>query len=271
MKDKVKTIKISQSLLKSLFNFRKGDECGLKIYKQYVENQEVIPTSEAMNLGNWFEYECTGQLPRTGIQPQPETLKNGDLSIAYRRMQRQVENYKKIISRYEIDVIKTGYVFQSDKYSGIADIVADWDGKRCIIDLKTTGRIDDKWSEYGWGDEKFENPDSIMAQFLTIQAVQYKVLAREEWGDDDVDFYFFVFSTTDENAMKIFKVDVDVDRLDVHKQQLDSAYSYVNQKFINQSEEELALPNLKRCQECLLNKNCKHQIDVPLVKTIQVS
>jgi hypothetical protein len=110
-----------------------------------------------------------------------------------------------------------------------------------------------------------------MAQFLTIQAVQYKVLAREEWGDDDVDFYFFVFSTTDENAMKIFKVDVDVDRLDVHKQQLDSAYSYVNQKFINQSEEELALPNLKRCQECLLNKNCKHQIDVPLVKTIQVS
>lgn len=270
MKDNIKKIKISQSLMKSLFNYKKGEECGLKIYKQYVEGEEVIPTSEAMNLGNWFEYKCTGQLPRTGIEPTADLLKNGDLSIAYRRMSTQVENYKKIIDRYEINILETGYVFKSDKYSGIADIVAEWDGKKCIIDLKTTGRIDDKWSEYGWGDEKFENPDSVLAQFLTIQAVQYKVLAKEEWGEDNIDFYFFVFSTTDENAMKIFKVDVDIDRLSKHKEQLDYAFHFVNEKFVQKSQEELALPNLKRCQECLLNKNCKHQIDVPLVKTIQV-
>ena len=201
----MKDIKISQSLLKSLFNFKQGKECGIRIYEHYVNGMEY-ESSDAMNMGNWFEYQCTNQLPRSGVMPMPETLKNGDLAIAYRRMLTQVDNYRKIIETYGINILETGTSFKNQFGSGIIDILAEWDGEKVIIDLKTTARIDDKWSEFGWGDEKFEYQDSPSAQYLTIQAVQYKLLAREEWGIPNIPFYFFVFSTTDEDAIKIFKV-----------------------------------------------------------------
>jgi hypothetical protein len=185
-------------------------------------------------------------------------------------MEIQIENFKRIIQRYEIQIDETGYVFNHDKYSGITDINATWDDERCIIDVKSTGKIDDKWSEFGWHEDKFENPDNPIAQYLTIQAVQYKLLAREEWGVPNIPFYFFVFSTTDENSVKIYKVEVDEDRLDKHQEQLDVAYHYFNNVFVHKTKEELAFPNLKRCNECPLNQTCNQKIDVPLVKTIQV-
>ena len=269
MEDTIKKVKVSQSLLKALYNFKKGEECGIKIYEQYVNGLET-PASDAMDLGNWFEYQCTGQIPRSGIVPVAKTLKGGGLPAEYRRMEVQVENFKRIIDRYEIQIDETGYVFNHDKYSGITDINATWDDERCIIDVKSTGKIDDKWSEFGWHEEKFENPDNPMAQYLTIQAVQYKLLAREEWGIPNIPFYFFVFSTTDENSVKIYKVEVDDDRLDKHQEQLDVAYHYFNNVFVHKTKEELAFPNLKRCNECPLNQTCNQKIDVPLVKTIQV-
>ena len=165
----MKKVKISQSLLKALYNFKKGEECGIKIYEQYVNGLET-PPSDAMDLGNWFEYQCTGQIPRGGIIPEAKTLKSGGLSAEYRRMEIQIENFKRIIDRYEIQIDETGYVFKHDKYSGITDINATWDEERCIIDVKSTGKIDDKWSEFGWHEDKFENPDNPIAQYLTIPA-----------------------------------------------------------------------------------------------------
>ena len=264
----MKNTKISQSLLKSLYNFKQGKDCGIKIKAQYLDGMEYEAT-DAMNLGNWFEYEATGQLPRSGQMPLPERLKNGDLAINYRKMMTQLDNYKKIIDLYQIKILNTGYVFDHEFGSGIADITAEWNGNKCIIDLKTTAKIDDKWSEYGWGDEKFEYVDSPNTQHLTIQAVQYKLLAREQWGED-VDFYFFVFSTTDEDASKIFKVEVDPARLDKHLEQLKSVYTYFNTTFIHKTNEELAFPEQKRCKLCLLKVNCQYAVEVPLIKTIQV-
>ena len=265
----MKDTKISQSLLKTLFNFKKGNECGIRIYEHYVNGMEY-ESSDAMNMGNWFEYQCTNQLPRSGDLPMPETLKNGDLAIGYRRMLTQVENYKKILETYDIKILETGTSFKNEYASGIIDILAEWDGEKVIIDLKTTARIDDKWSDFGWGDEKFEYQDSPSAQYLTIQAVQYKLLAREEWGIPNIPFYFFVFSTTDENAVKIFKVLVDDDRLDAHYEQIKSAYNYFNNIFTKKPMSELAFGELKRCKSCQLNPTCQFKVEVPLIKTIQV-
>ena len=262
-------MKISQSLLKSLFNFKKGEECGLLLKERYVNGLETPPT-DAMNLGNWFEYKCTNQLPRSGKEPLPDTLKNGDLSIEYRRMNVQVENYFKIIERYGIEITHTGYVFDHPIGSGIADIIGNWNGRRVIIDLKTTAKIDDKWSDYGWGDEKFEY-DSPQAQPLTIQAVQYKWLAKHEWGDDDTPFYFFVFSTTDTNAVKIFEVIVDEDRIAKHEEQIESASNYFNNQFLLKERKDLAIADMKRCASCPLKSTCEFAIDVPLIKTIYVA
>lgn len=264
----MKSTKISQSLLKALFNYRNNNECGIRIFERYVKGTE-LETSDAMHMGNWFEYQCTKQLPRNGVKPEPERLKNGELSAAYRKLEPQIARYHEIIEQYGIHILHTGYSFDSDEYgTGIADIIAEWNGRTCIIDIKTTSRIDDKWSEYGWGDEKFEYVDSPNTQNLTIQAVQYKLLALSDFGD--CDFYFFVFAVNDENATKIFKVEVDEAMLEKHKENIQQAYSYFNKTFVNKTQSELAVPELKRCQQCQLKKTCTYAINVPLLKTIQV-
>jgi hypothetical protein len=266
MKDK----KISQSLLKELFDFKIKEQCGIKIVAKYVANIQEEPT-DAMRMGNWFEYKCTKQLPRNGEEPLPDTIKSGDLTAPYRRLEKQIENYERIMDAYEIKVLDTGYVFEKHpKASGIADIIAEWDGQKVIIDTKTTAHINNRWEKYGWGDEKFENPDSVEAQHLTIQAVQYKLLAKYEWGIEDIPFYFFVFSTTDEYSCKIFKVDVNPDRLQMQDEQISKAYEYFNKSFIFKTESELANPTMERCATCFLKEKCSEKINVPLIKTIQV-
>ena len=257
-------------MLKDIYNFKLREECGLRIKAKYVLGMKEEPT-DAMRMGNWFEYKATEQLPRDGQEPIPDTLKSGDLSAPYRKLENQLLNYKKIMERYDIKIVDTGFSFNAnDKSTGILDILADWDGERVIIDIKTTAHIDNRWEKYGWGDEKFENADHPDTQHLTIQAVQYKLLARYEWGIWNIPFYFFVFSTTDENAVKIFKVEVSDDTIETHEKQIQSAYNYFNTKFKNLTEEELAIPNMSRCAECFLSDKCKQKIDVPLIKTIYV-
>jgi len=265
----MKDIKISQSLLKSLFNYKKGAECGILIYEHYLNGLESEPT-KAMQLGNWFEYQCTDQLPRNGKIPEADRIKSGDLTAPYRSITVQVDNYKRILSRYGIKILETGYVFNHPKGSGIADIIAEWNGEKVIIDIKTTGQIDDKWSLYGWAEEKFENSDSDSAQHLTIQAVQYKVLARHEWAIPNIPFYFFVFSTTNEVSCKIFRVNVDDERLDKHEEQIKTAYQYMNNTFVNMDKADLSIPQYAKCIDCPLKDTCEFMIDVPLIKDIYV-
>ena len=49
--------KLSQSLVKALYNYKTHKECGLKIEKQYVEGVN-FPSTEVQELGNYFEYIC---------------------------------------------------------------------------------------------------------------------------------------------------------------------------------------------------------------------
>ena len=111
-------------------------------------------------------------------------------------MNKQKENFDRIMKSYNLEIEKTGFAFTNPKYSGIADIIAldnnvkskDVNKKRVIIDLKTSGLINDKWSPYGWANESIEEKWDLL-----IQAVHYKMLAKYEWGIEDIPFYFMVF------------------------------------------------------------------------------
>ena len=76
----MKVTKISQSLLKELFSYKIGEQCGLKIVAKYIANKSE-ESSPQMDMGNWFEYKATGQLPRSGKEPIAETLKSGELTV----------------------------------------------------------------------------------------------------------------------------------------------------------------------------------------------
>jgi hypothetical protein len=261
--------KISQSLVKALFKYKMGDECGLRIHAQYIEGIN-FPSSDAQQLGNYFEYVATGQLPRDKQVPQPKLLKSGAFSTDYERINNQVDNFKNIMKHLNFSIEQTGFKFTHKLYDGTLDILAhdnnikskDINKKRIIIDLKSTGLINDKWTEYGWADESIEEKDSLM-----IQAIHYKMLALYEWGIEDIPFYFFVFSTKNDWEYKLFKVNVDESTMQQHQYNLKSIKIYFDSIL---KEGFKAIPSYDRCRECPLAITCSEMKSFPSIQEITI-
>ena len=251
---------MSQSILKMLYGYLTDTECGIQV-KSKILKTTTFPTSDAQLLGQWFEYIATGQLPVSGIEPIPKTTRSGDLTAPFKRVEGHVSNYKAILSKYNIEVLETGKVLETDNYIGTIDILAKIDGKLSIIDIKTTGLLHDKWNDYGWHEERLTERENHMTQVY-----QYKYLAQEVLKED-VDFYFFVFNTANEHDAKIFKMVIDEFRIEQHELDLEKFYSYLNTKFLKLTDKELAKPELKRCSECPVD--CKFRTSVPLITEIQ--
>lgn len=261
--------KLSQSLIKSLFKYKMDEECGLLIYASYFENIN-FPSSEAQELGNYFEYKATGQLPRDNHTPQAKLLKNGNPSLPYARMDKQVENFQYLMKRLNFDIEQTGFSFTNPKYSGIADIIGidknikskDVYKKRIIIDLKTSGLLNDKWSEFGWADESIEQKDNLL-----IQAIHYKILAKYEWGIDDIPFYFMVFSTKNDWEYKVFKINVDEVTYQQHYANLLNAKKYLDEQI---EKGFMAKPSLERCHTCPIKETCLQSADIPSIQEVYI-
>ena len=264
-----KKLKVSQSLYKRVIKYLDKKESGYPINMNYYKGIETIP-SDVQAMGHWFEYKCTGQTDRHGNTPQPKILKSGKLSASYERMLSQVENFKRIMDFYDFKVTDTGYVFNNEHYSGIADVIAEKDGKKCIIDIKSSGLIDNKWNDFGWHIEKFETPDSDSAFNILIQAIHYKYLAKIEWDIDNCPFYFMVFSTTNEVDCIVYEIEVDEDRMLQHETDLQKMYVYLNKQFITKEKKDLVIPNHKECVKCMFKDDCEFKHDVPKIQTIYV-
>lgn len=251
--------KISQSLMKSFFSYKEKKLCGKIFYEQYIAKTLDSATTESMQLGIYFEYIATGQLPRTGIRPIPSYNSKGQLTEAYKRAEESAMLFKKIIAHYNIEILSTGEVLENDIATGITDIIALWDGKKCIIDLKYSGLLENKWDEMGW-----ELENLIFKDKLLLQPVHYKWLYRS-LNNNDIDFYFFVFDSKDSNNAKIIKINVDEDKI------------AANTIAVNQSKKKLAqeietgfiaYPDLNKCKNCPINYRCNERVTVPIINEI---
>ena len=191
----MKNKKISQSFLKNYNDYKGKKLCGLKFKAQHFDNLE-FPTTLPMDLGNYFEYVATGCLPRNGVKPEPKKsyvgTKREAMSTPYVRANESAELFKKIKEAYKIEIVDVGLKLESNNKNGILDIWAKMDGRPCIIDLKYSGLIDDKWAETGWDVESLHYKERLL-----VQAIQYKMLVKENYGlnYDEFDFLFMVFSS----------------------------------------------------------------------------
>ena len=267
--DLPKIPKLSQSLVKALYKYKMQEECGLRIKASYIDKIN-FPSTDAQELGNYFEFKATGQLPRDGHTPKAVLLKNGNPSIDYARMDEQVSNFHKVMKRMNFSVEHTGYEFNNPKYSGIADIIAldknvkskVKENQRIIIDLKTTSLINDKWSSYGWADESIEEKWDIL-----IQAIHYKMLAKWEWGIENIPFYFMVFSTRNEWEYKLFKVNVDELTMQQHYNNLQSVKLFFDETLKAGFK---AYPKYNVCKDCPLSITCSEFTDIPSVQEVYI-
>lgn len=258
-------INISQSFLKEFAKYKNGEVCGLQTKAKYIDGIR-FPSSEAMEYGNFFEYMATGSIPRDGHIPKAKIVyagtTKGKVADQYQRAIDSAEFFKKIIQAYEIEIIEIGKVCTQDGMTGIFDIVAKWNDRICIIDTKYSGLMDDKWNELGW------NIDSLTEKHnLMLQPVQYKILLSKELEcePDDIDFFFFIFSTKVVRDVKIIKVHVEENTIATHL----STIEWVKGELQKPMEAVFkAKPSLIRCNECFIKDNCSSRVDLPHIDEI---
>lgn len=261
--------KISQSLIKALYKYKMGDACGLRIQAKYIDGFHFQYT-DAQQLENYFEYIATGQLPKNNETPQVKLLKSGDFSTDYEITHTQMLNFRNVMAYLNFSIEQTGYKFTNPKYDGTLDILAhdnsikskDINKKRIIIDLKSTSLLNDSDSEFGWGNESIEEKDNLM-----IQAIHYKMLAKWEWGIDDIPFYFFVFSTINDWEYKLFKINVDERTMAIHYNNLKTIKAYLD--FVMKDGFK-AKPKFETCRDCELQMTCSSFLSYPPINEITI-
>jgi hypothetical protein len=256
---------ISQSFLKEFAKAKTGEVCGLQTKAKYIDGVK-FPSSEAMELGNFFEFCATGSLPRDGHIPEAKIVYKGTAREAvaepYIRVINSSKLFKTIINAYNIEIVEIGKTVTNNGMTGIMDIVAKWNDRVCIIDTKYSGMIDDKWSDFGWDINSLPEKHGLL-----IQPVQYKLLLSAELGcePDDIDFYFFVFSSKDVMDVKLIKVHIEEATYASHL----STVEWVKNELQKPIDKVFkASPEFKRCFECPINSNCKEKIEIPTISEI---
>ena len=251
--------KISQSLMKSLRLYNNGTLCGLFFKAKYIHKIQM-EQDEVMKEGTYFEYLCTGALPKGGIPPQPTlNAKTREPLAAYKKAKESAEFFKRIIAHYGIKIVKVNYIISDKDKIAVIDIWAEWDGNPCIIDLKYTSLIDNKWERTGWATDGLSEKDDLM-----IQGVHYKVCVSDILGIDSdmetnagIPFYYFVFSKSEPNDMKIIRQTVDDLTMQNHRAYIENAKEELERGIKNGFK---AYPEYRRCKDCPLFLTCPEKV-----------
>jgi hypothetical protein len=259
---------LSQSLLKAYVDYYDDNVkgCGLKIRKQYFEKLPT-PSSEAAKLGIYFEYKATDYVREGDPIPQPKMVYAGTskekFAVDYERAADSALLFKDIVKKHNIEILKIGEYMSHDGCSGISDIRAKWKGEECIIDLKYSALIDDKWNEYGWHTESL-----VYKSKQLLQPIHYKYLIKKTMGIEDIPFYYFIFSSKDPKKAKIIKTNIQPEHIQLHEDVfVPKMKSYIDFHYNNPEKLE-ARPNYIRCLECPFYDTCDKKADVPLIEQI---
>lgn len=254
---------ISQSMMKSFVKYKQGNECGIQFKAKYFDRIE-FPSTDAQRLGHYFEYQATGQLPKYGQVPEPDRTKGGELTAKYKLMDAQIANWKLLMEAYRITIFSTGEKIIIDNYEGTLDVRGHSpDYGPVIVDIKTSGLMEDKWSPFGWNIETLAEKEDTL-----FQAKHYKWLAEKRHKVDH-SFFFAVFSTTNELDFKFIHAAPSSNYvMEHHEDQIRSA-----RKLITAEKKKgfKPYPELKRCHDCPLKDTCEYYINVPPVITVYMN
>lgn len=259
---------LSQSLLKAYVDYydENTNGCGVELRKRFFEKIPT-PSSDAQKLGIYFEYMATGYHQENQPLPVAEIVYKGmpkeKMSVEYERATKSAMLFKEMISQHNIEIIKYGEYMCYEECSGISDIYAKWNGEDCIIDVKYTALFDDKFSEYGWHTESLPFKSKLL-----LQPIHYKWLIRKLKGIEDIPFYFFIFSSKDPEKVKIIKVNIQEEHINLHDEiTIEKMKKYITFHFNNPSKLE-ARPSYLKCKQCSYFDNCEFKATVPLIEEV---
>ena len=259
-------LRLSPSMIKSYWNYKDKEECGIMFEQQYVSRTEIQKAiTTPMEIGRRFEYLASGALQRDGSVPPPLlTEKTRKPSADNSRVYEQAGRFRLLFDKkgYELESVQEKLVLDRGNYDlvNVLDIVFFENGVKGIIDLKSTGLLTNKWEDTGWAPERLHQKKKLL-----IQAACNIITAREIWLQEYIPYYFYVASSTN---------DVDVGFYEMHfsERALAEYDDLIEDAAISiEVEDELGFtpfPDHKRCAECPLMATCQHATDLPIITKI---
>lgn len=270
-------INISQSLMKELNDYRMGKSCGLVFVEKYINKKfELFEPSDSMKIGNFFEFLCIGANTKTGKEPQPERTSKGELTAPYKRMEAQADNFKNFIAYHGIKIKSVQEKWVIDGLEGTIDFIglATRDiktpsgevliekGEEFICDIKSSGLLADKFSEYGWHTDKLSEKERLI-----LQPIHYKFLSRLKFGKE-YKFLFLIFSTTNEFEYKPLLFNTSEEDMELHKTFIATTAAWLKH-YLKKGFK--AVPEYMRCKECPLKTNCKSFMAIPEITVFELN
>jgi len=268
---------INQSLIKDLAKYKDGELCGLIFENKWILKQYGAGTKSNL-LGHFFEYLCTGALAKGEDEPpKPLKNKNGELSSDFKTAKIQAEYFHELISKFNIELLTAGEkVIADDLWVGTLDIRARWESlfamgnqfyldpenkdKNVIIDLKYSGLLDDKWSEFGWETNILPTKKNTM-----LQAKHYKFLFWKKYGYNPP-FFFFVFDSKDEGRAKLIHVDIETWELEEFEKYLFKVKLYLDAQIKIGFK---PIPDYEVCRKCDYKNWCSFKENFPKIINIK--
>lgn len=164
-----------------------------------------------------------------------------------------------LLCRAKID-IKAVFEIKDDngKVIEVKDEVVIKAGQIFILDIKTTGLLDDKWNSYGWDLSSLHNKDKLIRQ-----PIHYKFLSYLKYGES-YPFLFLLFSSTNDYDFRsiLFNIDEDT-HFEEHKKFIIWTHKWLKYTLKKGFE---ARPDVLRCHDCPLKVGCKYFMGVPKIQ-----
>lgn len=276
--------RVSQSFMKMMRGYLRGEECGNVLKYQYVDGKFMNNASAAMKLGAYFEFMAFGNLPKDGKIPVAEYNKDGKtMSMEYKRATVNATRIKETFDKIGIVVIEKGKKYTKGRNEGTIDLVVeftnDWGnikaGTRAVIDLKYSGLLHNYYETHGWGDDrgwsdqqkKYHGTQAIHYSFITSLPFFFWVTGNSNTEKENEETGKKEFDTTD---FKVMSVPVDEHMIDVHLNE----GNYLMEAFKKEVAMPLGLkayPDYKKCAKCSLYESCKDKHTVPYPSLVDLT
>lgn len=248
---------ISQSMLKSYMEYLYGEQCGELFNRQYVTKDIDVPPSDAMLLGRYFEYKCTGYKNPDEPTPEPKLTRAGEPTAPYKRANEHAERFHEICIEHGIKIKTVGRKIKRDGLTCVIDVEAEYNGEDIIIDLKYSGRVNDKWDKHGW------HLDSFDQKFLQhIQPMHYAFMTGKR-------FFYFVFSSKNDDVL-LFEVNMpQPETNEIWEQRLKHIREKMNDELLTGGF--TPRPSYERCNKCPILNECQHANITPRINEVYIT
>jgi hypothetical protein len=187
-----------------------------------------------------------------------------------------IDNFKLFLSIYGIKILAAGVDEEVNGLKATFDIIAVSEkdiydennilriksGQKFIIDIKTTGLLDDKWNDYGWNLDTLNQKHKII-----LQPIHYKYITELKYGER-FPFIFLLFSNTNEKDYRAIFFDITDEDIKYHKEFIIKSVKWLEYYLKNGFEPK---PSLLRCSNCPLKAGCKHFMAVPKITYFQLN